>query len=471
MTALESFFGITERKSTIGTEIMAGITTFMVSAYIIFVNPAILSFSGIPDLEGAGVPFGPALAATCLITAVLTLAYGLWAKYPFLIAPGMGLNAVVAFQLIAGKGLTWQQAMAVIFLEGLLILILVLTGFRQAMMDAIPVFLKKAISVGIGLFILIIGLVDGGLIKMSGTASAPLALGDYNTIPVAVTIIGLIITVVLFVLKVRGSLLWGILITTVVAIILNAISGWQAFSATLGVAVIPTQIVSLPDFSTLGAPFMTVDGSLAIVGMFAKLGVIAAILTIFSLMLSDFFDTMGTIVGIGSEAGFLDENGQYPKKDLTKILTVDSLGAMLGGLAGSSSATTYIESAAGVSEGGRTGLTSVVTALLFAAMMFFSPIAGVIPTQATAPALIIVGLLMCAVIGDINWRQPEEGLPALMTITMMPFTYSITNGIGWGFVVYGLVKIIKGEAGKVHWLLWVIIAAFVLYFAIPVLGF
>lgn len=470
MTALENFFGIKERKSTVGTEIMAGITTFMVSAYIIFVNPSILSFSGIPDLEGAGVPFGPALAATCLITALLTLAFGLWAKYPFLIAPGMGLNAVVAFQLIAGRGLAWQQAMAVIFLEGLIILIFVLTGFRQAMMDAIPTFLKKAISVGIGLFILLIGLVNGGLIQMSGTASAPLALGDYTSIPVAVTFIGLVITIVFFILKVKGALLWGILLSTVAAIGLNALTGWTAFS-TPGVAVIPSQIISLPDFSTLGAPFMTVDGSLAIVGMFAKLGVLAAILTIFSIMLSDFFDTMGTIVGIGSEAGFVDEDGQYPKKDLTKILTVDSLGAMLGGLFGSSSATTYIESAAGVSEGGRTGLTAVVTALLFAAMMFFSPIAGVIPAQATAPALILVGLLMCAVIGDIQWREAEEALPALMVITMMPFTYSITNGIGWGFVIYGLVKLIKGEAGKVHWLLWVIIAAFLLYFALPVLGF
>jgi AGZA family xanthine/uracil permease-like MFS transporter len=470
MTALENFFGVKERKSTIGTEIMAGLTTFMVSAYIIFVNPAILSFSGIPDLEGQGVPFGPALAATCLVTALLTLAYGLWAKYPFLIAPGMGLNAVVAFQLIAGRGLTWQQAMAVIFLEGLIILILVLTGFRQAMMTAIPTFLKKAISVGIGLFILLIGLVNGGLIQMTGTPSAPLALGSYDNIPVAITIIGLVVTIVLYLLKVKGSLLWGILISTVVAIILNALTGWTAFT-TPGVAVIPTQIVSLPDFSTLGAPFMTVDGSLAIVGMFAKLGVLAAILTIFSLMLSDFFDTMGTIVGIGSEAGFLDKDGQYPKSDLTKILTVDSLGAMLGGLFGSSSATTYIESAAGVSEGGRTGLASVVTALLFAVMMFFSPIAGVIPAQATAPALILVGLFMCAVLGDIQWREPEEALPALMIITMMPFTYSITNGIGWGFVVYGLVKLVKGEAGKVHWLLWVIIAAFLLYFALPVLGF
>jgi len=407
---------------------------------------------------------------TCLVAAVLTLAYGVYAKYPFMIAPGMGLNAVVAFQLILGKGLTWQEAMGVIFLEGLFILILVLTGFRQTMMNAIPTFLKKAIGVGIGLFILIIGLVNGGLIKGTGIPADPLAIGDYNSIPVAVTLIGLVITVALHLRKVPGALLWGILLTTAVAVGLNAATGFTAFAAIPGAAMLPTKLIDNPDFSNLGAPFTTGEGGqMALLSLFTKLGILAAVLTIFSLMLSDFFDTMGTIVGIGSEAGFLDKDGQYPKEDLTKILVVDSLGAMLGGAAGSSSATTYIESAAGVAEGGRTGLTSVVTAILFALAMFLSPIAGIVPPHATAPALILVGLFMCAVVGDINWREAEEALPALMTITMMPFTYSITNGIGWGFIVYGVVKLIKSEASSVHPLLWGVIVAFVLYFALPVL--
>jgi AGZA family xanthine/uracil permease-like MFS transporter len=461
MAALESFFQLSKWKTDVRTEVVAGITTFMVSAYIIFVNPAILA--------NAGMPFAPTLAVTCLIAAVLTLAYGLYAKYPFLIAPGMGLNAVVAFQLVLGKGLSWQEAMGVIFLEGLIILILVLTGFRQTMMNAIPTFLKKAIGVGIGLFILIIGLVEGGLIKAG--AGTVLTIGDYNSIPVAVTLIGLVITIALYLRKVPGALLWGILITTVVAVGLNAMTGWTAFAAIPGAAMIPTSIFQTPDFSNIGAPFISSGGQMPLISLFAKMGVLAAVLTIFSLMLSDFFDTMGTIVGIGAEAGFLDKDGQYPPADLTKILVVDSLGAMLGGAVGSSSATTYIESAAGVAEGGRTGLTSVVTAILFALAMFLAPIAGIVPPQATAPALILVGLFMCAVVGDINWRDADEALPALMTITMMPFTYSITNGIGWGFIVYGLVKLIKGEAGKIHPMLWVVIAAFMLYFALPVLGF
>lgn len=462
----EAYFRVRERKSTFRTEVLAGLTTFMVSAYIIFVNPAILSFSGIPDLEGLGVPFAPALAATCLIASLLTLAYGLWANYPFMIAPGLGLNAVVAFSLILGQGLAWQEAMAVIFLEGLAILILVWTGFREAIMKAIPMSLKKAIGVGIGLFILIIGAVNGGLIKMSGVPSAPLTLGDYNSVPVLVTFIGLAITIGLFVRKIKGALLLGILLTTGIAIILNSLSGGTAYTIP-GVAVVPSQIVNPPDFSTLGAPLATVDGQIALLGLFAKLGVISAVLTIFSLMLSDFFDTMGTIVGIGSEAGFLDAKGEYPKGDLRRILTIDSLGAMLGGFVGSSSATTYIESAAGITEGGRTGLASVVTALLFAGAIFFAPVAGVIPPQATAPALILVGLFMCAVIADINWRDVEEALPALATVTLMPFTYSITNGIGWGFILFSFIKWVKGKGSEVHWMMWLATLGFVIYFALP----
>ncbi|MBI3287434.1 MAG: NCS2 family permease, partial [Chloroflexi bacterium] len=307
----ERTFRISERGSSVRTEILAGLTTFMVGAYIIFVNPAILSFSGIPELQGLGPAFAPTLAVTCLITALLTLAYGLWANYPFLIAPGMGLNAVVAFQLIVSAGLTWQEAMGVIFLEGLAILILVLTGFRSAIMQAIPMHLKKAIGVGIGLFILIIGMVNGGIIRMSGIPTAPLTLGDYTSIPALVTFIGIALTVGLFVRKVRGALLLGILLTTLAAIALNALSNWTAYTLP-GVAVVPAQIINLPDFSNLFAPFADVNGQLALFGLFAKLGLLAAVLTIFSIMLSDFFDTMGTIVGIGEQAGFVNAQGEYP---------------------------------------------------------------------------------------------------------------------------------------------------------------
>ncbi len=452
---LDRLFKLGENRTTVGTEVVAGLTTFMVMAYIIFVNPAILSFAGIPDLAGQGPPFAPTLAATCLVAGVMTAAMGLVANYPFAIASGMGLNAVVAFQLIAGLKLPWQAAMGVIFLEGLAITILVLTGLRQSVMEAIPLSLKRAISVGIGLFILFIGLFSSGLVK-PGPPGVPVILGDLNSIPLLVTLIGLFLTIWLMAQKVRGALLLGIVVTTIVAIVLNAATGWRAWSIP-GVAVVPPQILAWPDFSTLGQGINF--------QVFARLGFVSAILTIFAIMLSDFFDTMGTVIGVGGEAGLLDRQGRLPRLD--RVLLVDSLAAVAGGAASASSATTYIESAAGVSEGGRTGLTSVVTAFCFFAALFFAPIAGVVPPQATAPALIIVGYLMFMLVREIPFADFEEGLPALMTLTVMPFTYSITNGIGAGFMTYTFVKMVRGKGAEVHWMMYVASAAFALYFALP----
>lgn len=452
---LERWFSLRENRTAVGTEVVAGLTTFMVMAYIIFVNPAILSFSGIRDLEGQGPPFGPTLAATCLVAGLMTAAMGLVANYPFAIASGMGLNAVVAFQLIAGLKLPWPAAMGVIFLEGVAITLLVLTGFRQAVMEAIPLSLKRAISVGIGLFILFIGLFTAGLVK-PGPPGVPVTLGDLTSLPVLVAIIGLFLTAWLMARKVRGALLLGIVLTTIIAILLNAAAGWKAW-AIPGVAVVPSQVLALPDFSTLGRGINF--------QVFAYLGLLSALLTIFSIMLSDFFDTMGTVIGVGGEAGFLDPEGRLPR--LKQVLLVDSLAAVAGGAASASSATTYIESAAGVSEGGRTGLTSVVTALCFFAALFFAPIAGVVPPQATAPALIIVGYLMCTLVKEIPFGDFEEGLPALLTLTVMPFTYSITNGIGAGFITFTFLKLVRGKGKEVHWMMYVASAAFTLYFALP----
>ncbi|MHB1131847.1 MAG: NCS2 family permease [Chloroflexota bacterium] len=454
---LDSYFQIRESGSNVRTEIVAGLTTFMVMAYIIFVNPSILSFSGIPDLQGRGPAFAPTLAATCLVAGVMTLAMGIWAKYPLALAPGMGLNAVVAFQLIVGAGLPWQAAMGVIFLEGLVITLLVLTGLRQAVMHAIPLSLKRAISVGIGLFIFFIGLVDGELILWgSRDLGTPVTLGNFTTGPVLVSIVGLFLTILLLARKVKGALLIGIVLSTVLAIVVNSLAGGKAW-ATPGVAIIPTSILAMPDLSSLGAGLNF--------EVFARLGVIAAVLTIFSLMLSDFFDTMGTVIGIGGQAGWLDKQGNLPR--LNRVLMVDSLAAVAGGTAGSSSATTYIESAAGVGEGGRTGLTAVVVGALFLLAMFFSPIAAIVPAHATAPALIIVGFLMAGGVRDIPFDEMEEGLPALLTIAVMPFTYSITNGIGVGFIAYTFIKLVRGKGSDVHWLLWVTAGAFLLYFALP----
>lgn len=452
---IERLFDLRARGTNVGTEILAGVTTFMVMAYIIFVNPTILNFSGIKDLQNLGPGFAPTLAATCLVAGAMTIAMGLVTNYPYAVASGMGLNAVVAFQLIVGLKLPWTAAMGVIFMEGALITILVLTGFREAVMDAIPISLKRAIGVGIGVFILFIGLYEGGLVKQ-GPPGVPVTLGDLNTLPVLVALIGLFLTVALMALRIKGALLIGILLTTVAAILVNAASGHTAFT-TPGVAVIPSKILAWPDFSTFGRGL---DFS-----VFWRAGAVTGIVSVFSIMLADFFDTMGTVIGIAGEAGWLDKDGRLP--GMKRILVVDSLSAVFGGFASASSATTYIESAAGVSEGGRTGLTSVVTGLLFFVALFFSPVAEVVPPQATAAALIIVGFLMCSIVKDIPFGDFEEGFPALMTLVVMPFTYSITNGFGAGFITYAFIKLVRGKARELHPMMVGTAVAFVIYFALP----
>jgi AGZA family xanthine/uracil permease-like MFS transporter len=454
---LERCFELHRRGATLGGEIRGGLTTFMVMAYIIFVNPAILSFAGVPPLQGQGPSFLATQAATCLIAGAMTIAMGLLTNYPLAVASGMGLNAVVAFQLIAGMKLPWTAAMGVVVLEGLVITLLVLTGFREAIMNAIPVALKRAIGVGIGLFILFIGLVSGGIVK-PGPPGVPVTLGDLGSAPVAVAIFGLLLTLWLTARHASGALLVGILASTVVAIVVNQMTGGRAFPLP-GQAVWPASLVAWPDLSSLGAGL---DFS-----VFVRVGVITAVVTVFSIMLSDFFDTMGTVIGIGGEAGWLTPAGRLPR--LNRVLLVDSVAAMAGGAAGASSATTYIESAAGVAAGARTGLASVVTGACFLLALFFAPLAGVVPAQATAPALIVVGYLMSRVVREIPFADLEEGFPALLTLTVMPFTYSITNGIGAGFIAYCFIKVVRGKGHEVASMMYVAALAFVVYFLLPLL--
>ncbi len=449
---LDAVFKLRAHGTTVGTEVLAGITTFMVMAYIIFVNPAILSFAGVPALQGQGLPFAPTLAATCLVAALMTAAMGLATNYPLALASGMGLNAVVAFQLIAGYKLPWPAAMGVIFLEGVAITVLVLTGIREAVLNAIPLSQKRAISVGIGLFILFIGLVNGGVVKPG--AGVPVTLGPLTTPRVAVAVAGLALTVLLVALRVRSALLLGIVATTALAIGVNRVGEWRIWADLPGTAVIPDGLVALPDFSTIGQGLNF--------EVFWRLGVVTAVLTIFSIMLSDFFDTVGTVIGIGAEAGWLDGQGRLPR--MNRVLLVDSLAAAVGGGFSASSATTYIESAAGAAAGGRTGLTAVVVAVCFALALFFTPLAGVVPPEATAAALVIVGYLMCTLVREIPFADLEEGLPALLTMTLMPFTYSITNGIGAGFVAFSFIKLVRGKAAEVHPMMYAAAGAFVVYF-------
>jgi AGZA family xanthine/uracil permease-like MFS transporter len=443
---LDRFFHISERGSTVRIEIIAGVTM----AYILFVNPQILGFTGIPDLQPLGLPFAQVLTVTALAAGVMTILMGVVANYPFALAAGLGLNAFVAFTLVVADGLTFPQAMGVIVAEGVLITILVLTNVREMILNAIPMDLKRAIGIGIGAFIALIGLVNAGVV--TNTGATPLSLAtELTTWKIAVFVVGLTVGAVLVARRTKGALLIAILAATVLAIVVNTVHDKAIW--TNGIAALPTKIWEAPDFTLVG------KFSFSFV---SALGWATAAAAVISVMLSDFFDTMGTVIGIGGEAKLLDEDGRLP--GVQKVLLVDSLAAVAGGVTSSSSNTTYIESASGVSEGGRTGLASVVTGALFLLAMFFSPIAGVIPAEATAPALVIVGYFMMTLVKDIDWGDPGMGIPALLTIVMMPFTYSITNGVGAGFLSYAVIAVLRGKGRDVHPLLYLVAAIFAWYF-------
>ena len=453
---LDRFFKISERNSSVRTEVVAGVTTFMTMAYILFLNPLILS---VPDRTGYTLPPAAVLTVTALAAALTTIAMGVFANYPFAIAAGLGLNGVVAFQLVAGSGLTWPEAMGVIVMEGIIITILVLTKFRQAVMEAVPLPLKHAVAVGIGLFITIIGLVDAGFVTRppEGTP-VPVQLGTGGELrgwPVGVFVVGFLLILFLYTRRVRGSLLVGILVTTALAVVVNeTLLGGEGFNGAANFGKV-ADIPSGSEFALIG------DFSF---GFFARLGALAAILAIFTIMLSDFFDTMGTVIGLGREADLLDAEGRLPNVD--RVLLVDSAAAAIGGGFSASSNTTYIESASGIAEGGRTGLTAVVTGVLFLLSVFLSPLAGIVPLQAAAPALVVVGFLMMTTVREIPWDDLEIAIPAFLTMVLMPFTYSITNGIGAGFVAYVFIKLTRGKAGEVRPMMYVAAAAFIVYFAI-----
>jgi adenine/guanine/hypoxanthine permease len=433
----DSYFKLSERGTNIGTEVRAGVTTFLVMAYIIFLNPLILS-NMFPEGAERDAFIPAAAAATALLAGLLTIVMGLAGNYPIALAAGLGINAIVAFTLVLGLGLSPAGAMGVIVLEGLIVLVLVLVGLREAIMDAVPLALKRAIGVGIGLFILFIGFVDGGLIVPGN----PIVQFNFPVDTATwVFVLGIGLTIVLFVLKVRAALLISIIVMSIVAYV-------------VGLTTVPENLSFVPDFSTLGQFNVTEVW---------ELGILVASLTIFSIMLTDFFDTMGTATAIAEQAGLATPDGKVP--GINRVLLVDSFAAAAGGAAGISSNTSYIESAAGVAEGGRTGLTSVIVGILFVLAVFVTPLASMVPFAATGPVLVVVGYLMATLIKDIDFGDVEVGIPALLTITLMPLTYSITVGIGAGFVTYVLIKAVRGKFGEVHWLMWVVAVAFAIYFA------
>jgi AGZA family xanthine/uracil permease-like MFS transporter len=435
--SIAEYFKFAERGTDFVTEARAGLTTFMVMAYIIFLNPFILT-AGFKDADPAFTAVALS-AGTALVAGIMTIAMGVVGNYPLALAAGLGINGIVAFSLTS-RGLTPAGAMGVILLEGIAVTILVLVGFREAVMNAVPLALKRAIGVGIGLFILFIGFANGGFIVTNSPAT--LVTFHFPTAPADFVFwIGLILTIVLWVLRIRAALVISILITTVIAL---------AF----GVAKVPSDLALTPSFSTLGHvdPFQ----------VFQKLNIVAAVLVIFAIMLTDFFDTMGTVTGVAAEAGLANEDGSVP--GIGRVLLVDSVAAGVGGLAGVSSNTTYIESAAGVAEGGRTGFTSIVTGILFLIAIVLSPIAGIIPGVATAPALILVGYLMFTQIKGIDVTDIEDGLPALLTLILMPLTYDISVGIGAGFISWVVIKVVKGKMAEVPALMWVVSVGFLIYF-------
>lgn len=457
---LEKFFGFKEHRTNLRTEVIAGITTFMTMAYIIFVNPGILS-----DAMGAEF-FVPVMTATILAAALTTILMGLFTNYPFALASGMGLNAFFAYFVILTLGATWQAALGAVFISGIVFLVLSVTGIVNWIDDAVPGSLKKAVAAGIGLFIALIGLKNAGIV-VSYPATL-VSLGNLTSPPVFLALLGLGITAMLIAAKVRGGILIGILITTVLGWFFPSADayaegasfiGWFFGTGTQTVTAIPTGIGSFinlrigENFSELGKVAFHLDFKGAI-----GLG----FMTLFSLVFVDLFDTMGTLMGTGARAGFLDEKGRLPK--VKNAMIVDAAGTMFGALMGTSTVTTYVESTAGVSEGGRTGMTAVVVGVLFLLALFFTPLAGMVPGVATAPALIIVGVLMMGAITGIDFEDFTEAFPAFLTIAFMPFTFSIADGIAIGFLAYPLVKLVAGRHKEVHWFIYFLAAIAAVHF-------
>jgi len=485
LSGLDKWFEITKRGSSVAREVRGGLVTFFTMAYIIALNPLIIGtavdkngnlVSGAPKftdaamtvVDGAAVGQSIAMVAavTALIAGIMTILMGVVGRFPIGLATGLGLNAMLAY--VIAPTMTWPQAMGLVVCEGIVITILVLTGFREAVFRAVPPTLRIAISVGIGLFITLVGLADAGIIR-AGDPLVQLGIGGSLTgWPIFVFVVTLFVLLFLYQRKVKGAMLWAIAAGTVLAVILEVATsiGAQSDDNVTGWAL---NVPAFPGWDAFAAPNLGLLGRVDVFGGFAPDGhatlgtVLTGVMLVFSLLLADFFDTMGTVVAIGAEGNLLNESGEPPH--LREILLVDSLAALAGGAGSVSSNTSYIESTAGVAEGARTGLASVVTGAAFVLALFMTPVVNMVPSEAVAPVLVLVGFLMMMQVGQIDWPDLEISVPAFVTIVLMPFSYSITVGIGAGFITYVAMKIFAGKAGKVHVLMWVVSALFVIYFA------
>lgn len=438
---LEKRFRLKESNTDVRTEFVAGLTTFMTMAYILIVNPSILS--------DTGMEWGAVFTATIFASIIGTLSMALLANYPFALAPGMGLNAYFTYTVVLRMGHPWQYALTAVFIEGVLFLVLSLFNVREAIFDAIPMNLKKAVSAGIGLFIALIGLLNAGIVTTGkivyDAANTPtmieggltIQLGNITSPGVVLALIGILVTGILLALRVKGALLIGILATTLIGI-------------PMGITHMPEKAASLPPSIT--PVFFKMQ--------WQDIFSLDMLIVVFSFLFVDVFDTIGTLVGVSAKANMLDENGKLPR--VKQALLADAVGTVGGALLGTSTVTTFVESSAGVASGGRTGLTSVFTAGFFALALFLSPLFAVIPTQATAPVLVLVGLFMMSSVKDINFDDMTEAIPAFLTIIMMPFAYSIADGIVFGIVSYSLLKILTGRYKEVSWIMYVLTVLFIL---------
>ncbi|OIJ34015.1 NCS2 family permease [Microbacterium sp. LCT-H2] len=463
---LDRFFEISKRGSTIGTEIRGGLVTFVTMAYIVILNPIILS--GKPDVAGDMLDFNAVGAATALTAGIMTILFGVVTRLPFGFAAGLGINAFVAFSVVGQ--VTWPEAMALVMINGVVIVLLAATGLRKAIFDAVPFQLKIAITVGIGLFIAFIGFVNSGFVTATGASSPPVGLGvngSVATVPSLLFVITLLLTGILVALRIKGGMLIGLIGGTVLAVIVEAIwhigargvddegnvvnpGGWG-----LTVPALNGSPVSVPDLSLIGAVDFSFD--------LGKVSLVALVMIVFTLLFTNFFDAMGTMTGLAKEANLADDNGDFPR--IKSALVVEGVGAIAGGATSSSSSTVFIESGAGIGEGARTGLANVVTGIVFLIAMFLTPLTSIVPTEIAAAALIIVGAMMMAQIRHIDFGDFRVLLPVFLTVSVMPLTYSIANGIGAGFVSWVLIHAFSGKAKTISPLLWVVGAGFLIFFA------
>jgi AGZA family xanthine/uracil permease-like MFS transporter len=450
-SGVDRYFEITRHGSTVPRELRAGLTTFLAMSYIIFVNPDVLGNAIV--IEGVDNVFQQLVIVTCIAAAFGSLIMGLVARYPFAQAPGMGLNAFFAFTVVLGMGYTWQQALAAVFISGVLFVVLSVVGARKAIVQALPMSLKLAITAGIGAFLALIGMKNAGIVVANPDTAV--GLGDFGSPTVWLALLGLVITAILMKLRVTGAILWGILATTALAIVLRlavypGADGMVAFGGfSDGVVALPfwpSDLAFQMDFAGL---FVTAEGA----GQSIVAGAVTVILTFFVV---DFFDATGTLTGLAQRAGFVDERGEMPRAKT--LFSMDGLAAVFGATMGTSTTTAYVESAAGVEEGGRSGLTAVTTGGLFVLAMFFWPLVGAVPSAATAPALILVGALMMEGVKNIEWDDVAVAVPAFLTIVAMPFTYSIANGVAFGIISYALIRVFTGKAKEESWILYLLAA-------------